>query len=490
MKWRAWFIGAILVAGTAQGGTLRVHGSGPIAGSVPTISGSTTVNSSSPTSNGQNVGSALTASNTPTGWSINSDAVCNTTGTAWLSISAGGQLTVNATGAAALTGNLTDAVVTCTPIITASNAAGTSSPMTFSVTFYADGSAGAAATGQKYASLSTLGGGATYLATVPWQVAGVNYNIGTHVADCPGGVFGNPNTISGTGITNSPPNLTITGNSVTINCYDFGSASGFANAGMWTITWNGDGGTLSNSNFLISTSYTGRTGIININGDTFTSSNITMDGACDPASPTQPWNEGTVYNGLLGGAKSSTHKYWWLKNSCGQNFGFGGVTGGTVIMAYGLVENSALAEPNPSGGALVHNNFVQFVGGSFTPKVLYTTARQNGLGGQFNKNPGEGWQCESQPSGATLTNCLIAGNVIIAVPVTPSGVNTGQSLSYEVACRKDSGTTNTGFTMKNNYQDVRGAFGFAYPSASLPCDSRTYLNNIDLSTGSPFTNSP
>ena len=105
-------------------------------------------------------------------------------------------------------------------------------------TGYADGSSGAPAGTPQLPSI--LSG---YAVRPPWEVAGVNYAVGIPT----GTALLNPATISMAGVSVNTTNhtVTVTGNNVTLNGYDFSLANGYE------VIVEGANDTIKNCNFVV-----------------------------------------------------------------------------------------------------------------------------------------------------------------------------------------------------------------------------------------------
>ena len=246
---------------------------------------------------------------------------------------------------------------------------------------------------------------------------------------------------------------------------------------MWTLNITGANCTITQNNFLVGSGYSGRTSIIN-GGKNLTVTYNFINGGGNPNSLVQPWDTTNAYASLIR-MDSGTVEYNWIRNSVSDNLLIGSASG-PVIYAYNLVQNSGLI-------AGMHGNFMQFSGGGHYehPQVFFNTFLENAVGGSAVTNPSDGILLEAQNSPTVISNAVISNNVFIAAPVPAQGSNPGQSLSYEIACHQDPGTSNTGFRALNNYYDATGAIGFAYPSemGSNPCADAAFSNNRDMVSG-------
>ncbi|MDR3660194.1 MAG: Ig-like domain-containing protein, partial [Mycobacterium sp.] len=281
-----------------------------------------------------------------------------------------------------------------------------------------------------------------------WQVAGVDYYVG-----CPQGLaLKDPSTISMAGVTvnASTHMITVTGNNVTLDGYDFSLNGG------WGVSIQSTNVTISDSNFKIgSNSNTPIYGTLSSGNVTVT--NCTIDGAMAP-------NVGLGGLILMSGAGTLTVDHTWLKNA-----------GCDMIDMNNNGASALIAENNffQNGGVPgAHGDFVQFLGhGPYTATILHnTTTEASGLSSQ-------GFMVEPD-LGSTLG--VISGGEI--------GYNT--MVGYNNAFTAVTEADLTGkFTVDNNYFDPTGtsgglAFGGGRggPNDSTPYSQ--YINNVNMVNGS------
>lgn len=223
----------------------QINGLGSGGGSAPIVGSCTGCSPSTPASNGGTVG-MVSATNTPTSWCF-SPGCTPTDSTGDFSINSSGVITFTSQGATDYPGTCpgSGCLKSASFTVTANNASGSGNG-TVSVNAYADGSVGAQAGSAQHPLILN-----PYAFRPSWKVAGVDYGVGAVAALCAGGVFLDPatilNTISGVSGNNSTHVATISGNNVTLTCYDFGLENG------WQVDVTGNNATLTNDNFKIGT---------------------------------------------------------------------------------------------------------------------------------------------------------------------------------------------------------------------------------------------
>ncbi len=306
-------------------------------------------------------------------------------------------------------------------------------------TTYQDGSANAPAGTPILPNLL-----AGYAKRPPWEVAGVNYAVGV-----PAGLtLLNPSTINmaGVSVNTSSHVITITGNNVTLNGYDFTAGGGWA----IDIPSGATNTVIKNCNFGINSA--NQVPINASNAGNLTVLDCTFNGN----SPTN----GTAWAMLnYSGSGTVTAEYNIFENTPADaiDFGNGNMT---TIVKYNLFQNLGSAP-----GA--HADAVQYYGTNSTNSVIAFNTVTSGE---------EGIQLAAQ-GGSTLTNTVIANNVIVAPG--PS-----VTISYSIAVQQASGNTVNGVVVDNNYIDYTGSYGPFYPPAGT---NLTYSGNVNMSTGTAIT---
>jgi hypothetical protein len=329
-------------------------------------------------------------------------------------------------------------------------AAATTSPATPSQ--YSDGSANAPAGSTQ---LPTLLDG--YAVRPPWAVAGVDYAVGVPA----GMTLLDPATISMAGVEVDlvAHLVTVTGNNVTLNGYDFGPGGG------WGISVEGNATNtiIENCNFLA-----GSTQLVPINGGKgigdLTVLNNTIDGGGGLAD--------TVF-ALISYAGSGTFvaQYNSLLNSPEDAIDFTGSHTGsmTTIVEYNLFQVLGTSPGN-------HSDSVQYSGVDANNAVVaFNTIYQTIPSGL------EGIQLSAQGVGSTLINSSINNNVLIAR-------GPDLTMSYSIAVLQEPGNTIDGVIVGNNYIDSSDAFGpIFFPIGGT---NLTYTGNVDMPSGTAIPAPP
>ena len=229
------------------------------------------------------------------------------------------------------------------------------------------------------------------------------------------------------------------GSTVTITGVEFGDKTIYDNTGC---TWK-----VSNSHFGCPVNYT------SIAADNLTIVNDEFD----QAGCTNPSSFVTGGNVVL--------KYNWFRNGSARVLETGG-GGGRIVEQFNLIDTMV-----PGGAATgAHENWLQLSGTSAVndPLISYNTAYQPRAGN------GEGWQfyCNSGP--CTVNNPVLTNNVVVSLP--------GAGMSYVMhGAESRYGGTIVGGLNRDNYYDLRGAYGAYYPSSFVAGWSSS--GNTDLNTG-------
>ena len=289
----------------------------------------------------------------------------------------------------------------------------------------------------------------------PWEVAGVDYAVGIPS----GTTLKDPSTISmaGVSVNTSSHVVTVTGNNVTLNGYDFSLNGG------WEVYVSGASNTvIENSKFLV-----GSNNLVPIQSNS-AASNLTIEyNTMDGGGTTSNGNSNNI-SALVFYSGSGTFdaEYNSLTNAPEDAIDFNHNTVSPTV-EFNLVSNIGTQAGS-------HPDFVQFVGGAVTNAVvsyntIYEPATQtHGM---------EGVQIDAQVGG-TVTNTTVTNNTIIA----PMGAAQGDTMSYLIAIQNQTGTTgaNNIGTVADNYVDPTGAWGGFYP---IEGTNYTVSNNVDMTTG-------
>ncbi len=286
----------------------------------------------------------------------------------------------------------------------------------------------------------------SYAHTPSWQVAGVHYCVGypasTTLKD-PAGLA-----IAGVSVNAGNKTVTVTGNNVVLDGYDFSLSGG------WGVVVNGANDTIRNSKFVVGAN--GRAPILaGFSGSNLYVGYSVIDGSGSAA-----------VGGLIEyrGNSALTVEYCWLKNAGIDviQLHTNGAAAAPVIR-YNVVENAGLTP-----GA--HGDYTEFLDGPYSATIVYNTTLQNGGTTQgFMVEPDIG------SNAGTVVSAEIGHNTF-----TSSG-----GLSYFTAVT--SADVQDTFLVDENYFDARNAFGFAIgagrggPGDAFP---RTiYTHNVNMVDG-------
>jgi len=287
-----------------------------------------------------------------------------------------------------------------------------------------------------------------YAAIPPWEVAGVNYAVGVPA----GTTLLDPATISMAGVSVNAANhtVTVTGNNVTLNDYDFGLAGGW---GIY-IEPRAANTVIENSHFLVGAN-----------------NNVPINAAAGAG------NLG-VQNNTFDGGGGQNNVVWALINYNGS---------GKFIAQYNVFLNAPADAIDFNQGTMTtivkcnvfdnlgttsgsHPDPVQYVGVQATNSIeAFNTIYQPNPSGM------QGVQLEAQ-NGSTLTNTTIENNTIVAK---------GPSLkmSYSIAVGQNPGNRINGVLVENNYIDYSGAYGAFYPPSG---SNLTFTGNVNMVSGRPI----
>jgi hypothetical protein len=298
---------------------------------------------------------------------------------------------------------------------------------------------------------------ANYANRPPWKVAGVDYAVGLPST----ATLTDWQLLKGPGITVNatamPPYVRVDNTTnVVISGVDFSLHGGayviFLNSPNPTVTSSKFGGP-NLANLVVSVIYTDR------NSPNLTVSYNTIDGGGGTGGGS------TLVSAAGSGTTTLTHN--WLKSFCQHALE-------TLIykVPYSVIYKYNLIE---KGGTCVgaHLNFLQFGTDSVTTlssslvDVEYNTSYQT-----WQATGGEGYQFGSFGNGL-VKNVTLAYNVMIAAPTAGHP----KSMSYMI--HADGGAWQLG-TAHDNYMDITGAYGWAYPG-SFP--GWNVYNNYNMTTG-------
>ncbi|MBN8968241.1 MAG: hypothetical protein J0G95_07240 [Rhizobiales bacterium] len=264
-----------------------------------------------------------------------------------------------------------------------------------------------------------------------------------HVGVPEGLALKNPATISMAGVTVNTTTkvITVTGNNVTLDGYDFSLNGG------WQVSVQAANTTITNSNFLIGSNNLAPI-ISTAAASNMTVSYCTIDGAGkDPG-----WGGLISYRG-----NGFTVEDSWLKNAGGDMIQqIDGGANSTVVIQNNLIQNGGMAS-----GA--HGDYTQLAGGPFNVSINYNTTIQKG-------GTTQGLMTEYVAGGEIGHNTMIG------------------SASYFVSV--DNSSIKTTVTVHDNYYDPQG-FGFVYPNSG-PDDGSAksiYIHNVNMKTGAVLQDS-
>src|SRR5215469_10344631 len=256
------------------------------------------------------------------------------------------------------------------------------------------------------------------------MVAGVDYAAGVPS----GTTLKDPATISmaGVSVNATSHRITITGNNVTLNGYDFSQGGG------WGISIaSGVTNTLiENSYFLV-----GSNNYVPINAGSGSGDLTVKYNTIDGGSGTSGVDWALInYNGS--GTFTALYNSFLNAQEDGIDFGKGSMT---TIVEYNVFQNLGT-----SPGA--HADAIQYDGTNSTNSVIAFNTVTSGE---------EGIQLAAQ-GGSTLTNSTIENNVIVAK-------GPAITMSYSIAVQQWAGNTINGVVVDDNYIDYSGAYGAFYP---------------------------
>lgn len=284
-----------------------------------------------------------------------------------------------------------------------------------------------------------------------WSVAGVNYGVG--VPD--GQVLTNPALIStaGVSINTATRVVTVSGNNVTLDSYDFTLGGG------WAVNITGANTTISNSNFLAMADGSHTPIYANGSAGSFTVTHCTIDGqGLDPGNFILMQGTGTV-----------TVDHSWLKNANGDIIDMNTGSAGPInlIAQYNLFQNAGM-----SSGA--HGDLIQFLGnGPITATITYNTT--------------------TEPSGGSTQGFMVEPDVGASLGVIAGGeIGHNTFTGYTTAFTGITIADLTGtFTVDNNYFDpTNTSFGLAFGGSRGGVGDgnafSVYTANINMVSGAVY----
>jgi hypothetical protein len=280
-----------------------------------------------------------------------------------------------------------------------------------------------------------------------WRVASVDYCVGFPANK----VLKDPATISmpGVAVDKASHIITVTGNVVTLDGYDFSLAGG------WGVVTTAADTSILNSKFVA-----GSNANAPILG-TPTSSNLTVGYTSIDGEGIDVGNTGLIRMRGVG----ITVQYSAVMNSAGDLIQAHG--SGAINLQYNLIEQGGIAP-----GA--HGDFLETVGGPFMANINYNTTVQHsgGTGG----TQGLMLEPDFQQWRGVITFADYGNNTFVA-----SGGNQNYFLGVTVA--DIVGTV----TVHDNYFDASATYGFApggiRGGANDGSDKTIFTNNVNMKTG-------
>lgn len=287
-----------------------------------------------------------------------------------------------------------------------------------------------------------------YVKRPAWNVAGVDYAVGVPAAT----VLKNPAAINipGVAVNLATHQVVVTANNVTLDGYDFSRDGG------WSVRINGAASTrIVNSRFVETNSQASPPISTDAGASNLYVGYTYIDGGGAAASPSD--GDLIQFNG-----RGLVTEYCVLKNAPSNIFHFaGGTGGGSLVIRFNLVEDSGRS----TGGG---GEYITFDSSAFNHiQVVFNTSYQT-PGGTGTM----GWNVDPDSVQTTETG----NNVMIA---TAPGA---------AAYLTSIGTNTTAAVVHDNYFDLTGAFGFAYPGASGP--NSIFSFNYDMKSGTALPDNP
>lgn len=317
-----------------------------------------------------------------------------------------------------------------------------------------DGSRGAP-TGA--AQRSTLLAG--YVARPPWSVAAVGYSVGYPS----GQVFKDPQTDalpSGVTVNTTSHLVTVTGNNVTLDGWDFSLHGGYS----LNLASGSGPTTIVNCNFKVGANLNYQINSPAGSGAvTITKSKFDGNSTNDASS----FQDALNYSG----PGPVVFQYNWVLNQFQHGIDFGGTGAGSSVtpdVRFNLFENIGT-------GALTHADAwyyfnVNMVSGIFRFNTIYQPQTVN-----TPANPGMFVGTDNFTTGITTSNTDASNNVVIAT-------GPAQSMTYPFWMQNSAGNTLTGCSMNNNYYDNTACDGVFKTSGDYGTNPKA-PGNIDMKTG-------
>lgn len=418
---------------------------------VPVVTASTFY-SYSPASTSQAVGT-VSATNSPTGFAITGG---NSAGD--FAISSSGAITVTAQGQTDLNGST--AAVSFTLTVTASNGSGTSFGASIPITVYADGFA-AASNGT--APLPTIlngyhsSGGSSGRAKgngfqPPWNVAGVDYEVGVPAS----ATLSSPTTITNTGcsVNSGSHQVTCTGSSVgTITNIDFSLNGG------WQLILSCTNCTVTNSNFAIGANAQPMINA-NVSGTNKTITHSTLN-----ANST---NDGLNQTNIDISGGTTTLEYNLIENACADLLDIEGSGAQTYIIKYNLLTNAG-------GCAGAHPDWLQQGGATYSNNVVAFNTWYQSVKGAAGGTQGVGMDNGNNSAVVNGANQFI-NNTVISL--------SGVSMNYQLSALIQTGVS-ASFSVDSNYYDHTGSAAVYknYSTTLGTTPPTSYTNNVNMVTG-------
>jgi hypothetical protein len=286
-----------------------------------------------------------------------------------------------------------------------------------------------------------------------WLVAGVDYCVGVQ-----GLASKDPATIAMAGVKVDTVNkiVTVTGNDVTLDGYEFSLNGG------WGVVTTAANTSILNSKFVVGSNHHGP-----IQG-TASASNLFVGYTTIDGKGIDIGSTGLVQMNGSG----ITVQYSWLSNSAGDTIQAHGDGGGIIDLRYNLLEQGGLAP-----GA--HGDFLETYSrstpqGAFQATILFNTTYQHD--GGSGANQGLMLEPDIGSSLGVITSGEYGNNTFVA-----TGGHQNYFLGVTAADIVNS------VTVHDNYFDATGTFGFAPGGVrSGPDDGSaktTFVNNVNMVTG-------
>ena len=333
-----------------------------------------------------------------------------------------------------------------------------------------DGSANAPAGAPQLPNLLS-----SYPVRPSWNVAGVDYYVGVPA----GTVLKNPATISMAGVSVDTSNhvVTITGDNVTLDGYDFS-----LNGGWKVDVASGNNITIKNCNFEVGTNLK-QPIYVDTPASNVTIKNNIINGA--------GLKNAYIGYGLIdaSGTGTTTIEYNLIENAYSEDIVYDSQSGtnNSLVLQHNLITNAGMGV---SAGA--HGDWIQLYAGSGSAisnvQINYNTWVQNIPASQ------------AITQGLSLQSANIAQGPVLSESVTNNTMAISAPGTVTYAIIADQTNLNGTATVSNNYIDPTGiqygwsAFGSfngpGQPGTGPYNGTVTTLNNVNLVTGTYFMNRP